>query len=114
MNGVRVTNHARTLVDLAMVRAAVEYKLRGEAGLKSVMDPCGKGPFAFQRVIFEGVDRGFKLKTAYDGGEFPEALIFIEKEGPPFRVNGPQAGQALSRESQDEIFRRRYGLPPGK
>ena len=87
------------LVEVAMVRAAVEYKFHGEAGLKSVMDPCGQGPFALQRFVFEGVDRGFELKSAYDGRGFPEVLIFAEKEGIPFHVNGKNAGQALSKSS---------------
>jgi hypothetical protein len=74
----------------AMVRAAVEYKLHGESGLKSVIDPFGKGPFAFQRFMFEGVDRGFELKSAYAGRPaWPSVLIFVEKEGPPFYVDGP-------------------------
>ena len=74
----------------AMVRAAVEYKLHGESGLKSVMDPFGKGPFAFQRFVFEGVDRGFELKSAYTGRPaWPSVLIFVEKEGTPFYVDGP-------------------------
>ena len=50
-----------------MVHAAVEYKLHGESGLKSVMDPFGNGPFTFQRFVFKGVDRGFELKSAYAG-----------------------------------------------
>ena len=79
----------------AMVRAAVEYKLHGEAGLKSVMDPLGKGPFAFQRFVFEGVDRGFELTSAYTGLKYPCALIFVEKEGPPFRTDGPHIGEAV-------------------
>jgi hypothetical protein len=80
----------------AMVRAAVAYKLHGESGLQSVMDPFGNGPFAFQRFVFEGVDRGFELKSAYnDGQSFPCALIFVEKEGTPFRVDGPHIGQAV-------------------
>jgi hypothetical protein len=79
---------------LAMVHAAVEYKLHGESGLKSVMDPLGNGPFAFQRFVFEGVDRGFELKSAYTGLGLPCALIFVEKEGTPFRVAGPHIGQA--------------------
>jgi len=80
----------------AMVRAAVEYKLRGESGLKSVMDPFGKGPFVFQRFIFEGVDRGFELKSAYTGRpSWPSALIFVEKEGPPFYTDGPDIGLAV-------------------
>ena len=84
------------LTDSAMVRAAVEYKLHGEAGLQSVSDPYGHGPFQFQRFIFEGVDRGFELKSAYAGRGFPEVMIFVEKDGPPFHVNGKYAGQAVS------------------
>ena len=79
---------------LAMVRAAVEYKLRGEAGLMSVSDPGGHGPFTFQRFVFEGVDRGFKLKSAYTGSGFQETLIFVEKQGPPFLTDGPHVGHA--------------------
>ena len=74
--------------DQAMVRAAVEYKLHGEAGLQSVKDPYGHGPFKFQRFVFDGVDRGFELKSAYAGRGYPEAMIFVEKEGTPFYVNG--------------------------
>jgi hypothetical protein len=85
-----------TITELAMVRAAVEYKLHGEQGLKSVTDPCGQGPFTFERFVFEGVDRGFELKSAYDGRDFPEALIFTEKDGPPFHVDGKRVGQALA------------------
>jgi len=66
------------LVELAMVRAAVEYKLHGEPGLQSVTDPCGQGPFAFERFVFEDVDRGFELKSAYEGRGFQEVLIFVE------------------------------------
>ena len=82
------------LAELAMVRAAVEYKVNGEPGLQSVSDPCGTGPFSFQRFLFEGVDRGFELKSAYAGRGFREVLIFVEKDGPPFLVNGKNAGQA--------------------
>jgi hypothetical protein len=101
----------RIQVVLAMVRAAVEYKLHGEQGLKSVTDPCGQGPFAFRRFVFEGVDRGFELRSAFDAGDYPQVLIFVEKEGAPFLVDGPRVGQALpSAESVTEAFRRRYGL----
>ena len=79
----------------AMVHAAVEYKLHGESGLKSVMDPLGKGPFAFQRFVFEGVDRGFELKSAYTGTGYPCALIFVEKKGTSFRIDGPHIGEAI-------------------
>jgi len=82
------------LMNLAMVRAAVEYKLHGQAGLQSVTDPWGQGPFEFQRFVFQGVDRGFELKSACRVNGWPEVLIFVEKQGPPFYVNGKIAGQA--------------------
>ena len=83
------------LAQLAMLRAAVEYKLHGEPGLKGVSDPFGQGPFAFKRFVFEGVDRGFELKSACNSRGFEEVLIFVEKDGPPFQVNGKNAGQAV-------------------
>jgi hypothetical protein len=79
-----------------MVHAAVEFKLHGEAGLKSVMDPFGDGPFACQRFVFKGVDRGFELKSAYAGLGFPCAMIFVEKGGPAFYIEGPHEGQPKS------------------
>jgi hypothetical protein len=94
------TREFAILTELAMVRAAVEYKLHGEPGLKSVTDPCGQGPFGFQRFIFEGVDRGFQLKSAYDGRGFPEVMIFVEKNGPPFEVNGNHAGQPVPKSNK--------------
>jgi hypothetical protein len=81
----------------AMVHAAVEYKLHGESGLKSVTDPFGNGPFGFQRFVFKGVDRGFELKSAYAGGDAPFVMIFVEKEGPAFQVTGPDAGKAIDK-----------------
>ena len=84
-----------TLVAQQMVRAAVQYKLHGEGGFKNVMDPCGDEAFTFERFAFEGVDRGFKLKSAYAARGFPEALIFVERDGPPFQVNGDKAGRPV-------------------
>jgi hypothetical protein len=84
----------RMQAEQAMVHAAVEYKLHGESGLKSVMDPFGNGSFAFQRFVFEGVDRGFKLESAYSFGKVPCGIIFVEKEGPPFSVSSPNIGKA--------------------
>jgi hypothetical protein len=78
-----------------MVHAAVEYKLHGEAGLKSVMDPFGKGPFVSQRFMFDGVDRGFELTSDYSFGKVPCGIIFVEKEGPPFSVSSPNIGKAV-------------------
>jgi hypothetical protein len=80
----------------AMVRAALEYELHGEAGFQSVKDPCGNGPFTFQRFVFEGVDRGFELKSAYSWSPgIPYALIFVKKTGPPFYIDGPHIGQPV-------------------
>jgi hypothetical protein len=80
---------------LAMVRTAVEYKLHGEAGLQTITDPCGRGPFGFERFFFNGVDRGFKLTSAYYMNGNKALLIFVEGQGPAFRVDGPHAGEAL-------------------
>jgi hypothetical protein len=87
----------RVQAQQAMVRAAVEYKLHGEAGLKSVMDPFGNGPFAFRRFLFKGVDRGFELKSAYAGTDAPFVMIFVEKQGPAFQISGPDAGKAIDK-----------------
>ena len=78
-----------------MVHAAIEYKLHGESGLNSVTDPCGEGPFAFRRFVFEGTDRGFELKSEYNVDKNIAVLIFVEKEGPPFQVDGNYPGRAL-------------------
>ncbi len=91
------TKEFASQAQLAMVRAAAEYKLHGEAGLKSVMDPFGNGPFAFQRFVFKGVDRGFELKSAYAGTDAPFVMIFVEKQGPAFQITGPDAGKAIDK-----------------
>ncbi len=78
---------------VAMLRAAVQFRLHGGEGLKSVTDPCGAGPFEYRRFVYEKVDRGFELRSAYVG-ESPDFMIFVEKSGPYFRVLGPSAGKA--------------------
>ena len=84
----------RSLVTLAMVRAAAEYKLHGMAAFQSVTDPAGTGPFGFRRFIFQGVDRGFQLTSLLDAGGYAETLIFVETPGPTFLVGGPHVGTA--------------------
>ena len=81
---------------LAMVKAAVAYKLHGEAGLKSVNDPNGTGPFACQRFVFQGVDRGFQLTSPLIFSHAPMSCIFVEKDGPPFSVFGTHVGEAVT------------------
>jgi hypothetical protein len=83
----------RIEVDLAMVRAAIEYKLHGNSGLESVKDPGGNGPFTMQRFVYEGVDRGFKLTSAYRSEKGPEIFLFVEKAGPTFFTYGNKVGQ---------------------
>jgi hypothetical protein len=87
----------RAQAKLAMFHAAVACKLRGEPGLREVSDPFGQGPFQFERFVFEGKDRGFKLTSAYNGNGYPEAQIFVEKDGKPFICEGPKAGQPLAK-----------------
>ncbi len=87
----------RTQAKFAMFHAAVEYKLRDMEGLRNVNDPLGQGPFQYERFVFEGVDRGFKLTSTYSGNGYPETLIFVESEGTPFLCDGPKAGQPLSK-----------------
>jgi hypothetical protein len=79
--------------DVAMVQAAIQYKLHGQAGLNSVTNPIGQGPFSFQRFMFDGVDRGFELSADYSGIGYPEVFIFVETDGPPFVVYGKNAGK---------------------
>ena len=80
---------------LALLRAALEHKIHGAAGLQAVNDPFGSGPFAMERFFFAGQDRGFKLTSKLaDTNRFSE-LILVEKDGPPFMVQGIKIGQAL-------------------
>ena len=89
------TKEFTAVVNEAMVRAGVAFKLHGEAGLRSVADPCGDGPFAMRRFVFDGEDRGFELRSAYTGLEHPAVLIFVEKNGRPFTIAGKNAGQPI-------------------
>ena len=82
--------------ELAMLQAAIEYKLHGDEGLNTVMDPFGTGPFICERFSFQNEDRGFSLKSAYVPTKMPVTMIFVEKDGPPFQVNGIHAGQPVS------------------
>jgi hypothetical protein len=86
----------KTQARLAMVRAAMEFKLHGESGFKTVTDPFGGGPLSFQRFVFKGVDRGFELRSVYAGSDAPYVMIFVEKKGPAFQVTGPEVGKAVS------------------
>jgi hypothetical protein len=78
-----------------MVEAAIQYKAHGAEAFRGVIDPAGVGPFEMLRFTFNGVDRGFELKSVYEGRGFPEVMIFVESDGPPFNVHGKNAGKAV-------------------
>jgi hypothetical protein len=82
------------VVRMEMVRAAAAYKSGGRTGLDGVHDPLAGGPFEFSHVQFEGVDRGFRLKSKERIRDFDEVMIFLEKPGKPFRLDGKNAGSA--------------------
>jgi hypothetical protein len=82
------------MVRIEMVRAAAAYKRGGMEALNAVEDPLVGGSFEFSRVEFEGVDRGFRLKSNEAFRDFDEVMIFLEKPGKYFRLDGKNAGTA--------------------
>jgi hypothetical protein len=80
---------------LAMLQAAITYKVDGEAAFNTIADPFGDGPFGFQRFALDGVDRGFELRSKLNCRGFDEKLILIEKPGPAVRVDGKAAGEKI-------------------
>lgn len=77
---------------LAMLRAAITYRLEGEAGFKNVQDPFGSGPFGFRRVENHpnrqgrAIGSGFELSSEMINVWGPEkergkpmAMVFILK-----------------------------------
>ncbi len=85
----------KALAWLAMIRAAYAYRIDPAQGLEKVVDPFGDGPFSYRRFVLDGVDRGFILKSELRNPDFPEILIFAEKTGAAFYVDGPLAGQKI-------------------
>jgi hypothetical protein len=79
---------------MEMVRAAAAYKRGGADALNTVQDPLAGDAFEFTRVEFEGVDRGFRLKSKERIRDFDEVMIFMEKPGKHFRLDGKNAGMA--------------------
>jgi hypothetical protein len=80
------------MVRMEMLRGAAAYKRGGIEALKAVQDPLIDAPFEFARVNFEGEDRGFQLKSKEQFRDFDEVMIFIEKPGKYFRLDGKNAG----------------------
>ena len=85
----------RITARLAMLHAAYQLRLDSATGLGQVFDPFGTGPFVYSRFILDGVDHGFKLKSELKVPDFDEVLIFAEKPGPAFYIDGPKAGEEV-------------------
>lgn len=80
---------------LAMLQAAIAYKLRGEAAFNAIADPFGDGPLAFRPFVLDGVDRGFEVESKLNCRDHVEKLILIEKPGPAVRVDSKYAGKKI-------------------
>jgi hypothetical protein len=80
---------------LALLQAALTYKLQGNAAFNAIADPFGQGPFALRRFVLDGVDRGFELESKLNCRGHVEKLILIEKPGPAVRVDSKNAGQKI-------------------
>jgi hypothetical protein len=79
----------------AMIRAAFEIRNDPAHGLEKIADPFGNGPFEYSRFVLDGVDRGFKLKSGLVYPDYSDVLIFAERSGPAFYIDGPKAGQKI-------------------
>jgi hypothetical protein len=66
-----------TVTRLAMLRAAVGYKLQGLPGLNTVRDPFGSGPFELKQV-----ERGFELRSQIESYRLKGSMTFVETEEP--------------------------------
>lgn len=85
----------RAAARLAMLRAAYEHRLDPVNGLRKAPDPFGSGPFAYSRFTLDGETRGFQLSSALAMRDSLQVLIFAEKPGPAFYIDGVKAGQKV-------------------
>ncbi|MBI1840021.1 MAG: hypothetical protein HYR88_04120 [Verrucomicrobia bacterium] len=82
-------------IKVAMLEAAIAQRRGGEAARQGILDPFSKKPFAYRRFMFEGVDRGFELKSDYSYAGFNGLMVFVEKDGPAFHTTGDQVGKRV-------------------
>jgi hypothetical protein len=85
----------RITARMAMSHTAYQYRLDPANGLRQLPDPFGKGQFEMNRFVMDGADRGFKLSSQLQVPDFKEVLIFAERSGPPFLIDGPSAGRRI-------------------
>lgn len=82
---------------MAILRAAIAFRRNGEAGLRSITDPLTGGTFELRRSVFEGVDRGFQIRSRADHESILPWQTFLESDGPAFYLDGPNAGKAVTK-----------------
>lgn len=81
-------------VRLAMLEAAIVYKLDGKTGFERVEDPFFEGPFNMSRVHYSGKDRGFVLTSKFEDAAM-NRQAFVETPGERFGLWGTTLGKAF-------------------
>jgi len=87
----------RAQARITLLRAGLIRRIQGEDAMRGISDPFGSGPLRYRRVTFQNEDRGFELSSEL-ATQPREVLIFVEKDGPPFRVSGTKPGAAVSKQ----------------
>lgn len=82
-------------VKRSMLQAAIEQRRGGDAAREQVKDPMSQQPFAYQRFLFDGADRGFELKSAFILPGFNGRMVFVDKDGPAFQIVGDHIGKRV-------------------
>jgi len=81
----------------ATMRAAFEYRQAGETGLARVPDPLFNEPFLLRRFEVNGVERRSQLTSRFRySDDWYASLIFVEKDGPAFYLDGKNAGKPVN------------------
>ena len=79
-------------VRMAMLDAAIAYKLDSKTGLERVADPFSSGPFKMTRVLYKGKDRGFVLTSKFKDPVM-NRQAFVETPGERFGLWGKTVGK---------------------
>ncbi len=78
-------------VRMAMLEAAIEYRLEGKTGFERVIDPFSESPFKMTRVIYKNKDRGFVLTSEFNDAVY-NRQAFVETPGERFMLWGKTIG----------------------
>ena len=79
-------------VRMAMLDAAIAYKLDSKTGLERVADPFSSSPFKMTRVLYKGKDRGFVLTSKFKDPVM-NRQAFVETPGERFGLWGKTVGK---------------------